>query len=281
MKGILQVLAEPNVLAENGKQASFIAGGEFPFPTVQALGGTGAGAVTIQFKPFGIRLHFIPTISPNGTIHLQVAPEVSALDFTNGLVIQGFNVPALTVRRVSTEVDLNEGQSFAIGGLLDNRTIQTLYKIPFIGDVPILGKFFQSMNRNKQNTELMVIVTPELVKPIPAGQPVPELHYPLPFLPPSTGTEMRTPGQNVTGPVSVSPAANTMPVEKLIESLQSEKPLVIENGSSSGASPRELSRSRLHRLQLQLLRLDHLLSNVGPAPCQVQSRQKTSGAEYD
>jgi pilus assembly protein CpaC len=236
VKGILQVLAEPNVLAENGKQASFLAGGEFPFPVVQGLGGTTTGAVTIQFKQFGVRLNFIPTMLPNGTIHLQVAPEVSALDFTNGLVYQGFNVPAVTVRRVNTEVDLNEGQSFAIGGLLDNRTMQTLYKIPFIGDVPILGKLFQSVNHTKQNTELIVIVTPEVVKPIPAGHPVPQLNYPLPFLPPNTGTEMRTPGQNITGSVPVTPPNQTMPVEKLIESLQPEKSLVIENSSSSGAS---------------------------------------------
>jgi pilus assembly protein CpaC len=173
VKGILQVLAEPNVLAENGKQASFLAGGEFPFPTVQGIGGgSGAGAVTIQFKQFGIRLNFIPTLAPNGTIHLQVAPEVSSLDFTNGLTIQGFNVPALTVRRVNTEIDLSEGQSFAIGGLLDNSVTETYEKVPFIGDVPILGKFFQSRSRTKQNTELLVIVTPEIVKPIPAGQPL-------------------------------------------------------------------------------------------------------------
>jgi pilus assembly protein CpaC len=131
---------------------------------------------------------------------------------------------------------LNEGQSFAIGGLLDNRTMETLYKIPFIGDIPILGKLFQSVNHNKQNTELIVIVTPEVVKPIPAGHPVPGLNYPLPFLPPNTGTEMRTPGQNITGSVPVTPPNSTMPVEKLIESLQSQKPLMVETSSSSEAS---------------------------------------------
>lgn len=241
VKGVLQVLAEPNVLAENGRQASFLAGGEFPFPTVQSIGsGGGTGAVTIQFRQFGVRLNFIPTITPAGTIRLQVAPEVSALDFTNGLVIQGFNVPALTVRRVHTEVELSEGQSFAIGGLLDNRVTETFEKIPFIGDIPILGKFFQSRARNKQNTELLVIVTPEIVKPIPAGHAIPELKYPMPFLEPNTGKEMRTPGQNVTGPVPVTPPNKSIPVEKLIESLQPEKPLMVDTsaggGGTSGAS---------------------------------------------
>ena len=237
VKGILQVLAEPNVLAESGKQASFLAGGEFPFPTVQGIGGgVGTGAVTIQFKQFGIRLNFIPTLMPSGTIHLQVAPEVSALDFTNGLSIQGFNVPALTVRRVNTDVDLSEGQSFAIGGLLDNRVSETFEKIPFIGDVPIIGKFFQSRVRDKQNTELLVIVTPEIVKPIPAGKPVPELKFPMSFMQPNTGKEMRTPGQDVTGPVPTTPPNKTIPVEKLIESLQPDKQLTVDTSSGSAAS---------------------------------------------
>src|SRR5208337_1798453 len=118
-KGLVEVLAEPNVLAENGKEASFLAGGEYPYPVAQAgAGGTGA-TITIQFKEYGVRLSFIPTITPHGTIHLQVAPEVSALDFTNAVEISGFNVPAISVRRVTTDVDLSDGQSFAIGGLLD------------------------------------------------------------------------------------------------------------------------------------------------------------------
>jgi pilus assembly protein CpaC len=234
VKGVLQILAEPNVLAENGKQASFLAGGEFPFPTVQGIGGgTGAGAVTITFKQFGIRLNFIPTLMPSGNIHLQVAPEVSSLDFTSGLSIQGFNVPALTVRRVNTDVNLSEGQSFAIGGLLDNRVTETFEKIPFLGDVPILGKFFQSRSRNKQNTELLVIVTPEIVKPIPAGQPLPQLNFPMPFLQSNTGKEMRTPGQNITGPVPVTPPNKTIPVEKLMQSLQPDKPLANDTNSGS------------------------------------------------
>jgi pilus assembly protein CpaC len=180
--GVLQVLAEPNLLTSNGKQGSFLAGGEYPYPVVQGTtGGGGTGAVTIQFKEFGVRLDFIPTVTPRGTIRLQVAPEVSALDFANGVTISGFTVPGLTTRRVNTEVELAEGQSFAIGGLLDNRETKNLSKIPFIGDIPVLGKLFHSIDTTRTNTELIVIVTPEIVNPLPVGAPLPELKYPDPF----------------------------------------------------------------------------------------------------
>jgi pilus assembly protein CpaC len=218
VKGLLQILAEPNVLAQNGKPASFLAGGEFPFPSVSS-GTGGTPMVTVQFREFGVRLTFTPTITPRGTIHLDVAPEVSALDFTNGLSVSGFIVPALTTRKLNTQVELNEGQSFAIGGLLDNRTTDTLEKIPFVGDIPLLGKLFQSKSVTKQNTELIVIVTPELVRPIPAGQPVPELNYPTPFLKSNTGKDPRTPGLNSTGPVPAEPPNASIPIETLIQSL--------------------------------------------------------------
>jgi len=121
--------------------------------------------VTIQFKDYGIRLNFVPTITPRNTIRLQVAPEVSSLDFANAVTISGFTIPAISIRKVQTEVELSQGQSFAIGGLLDNNETETFEKVPFIGDIPILGKFFQSIQRTKNNTELMVIVTPEIVNP--------------------------------------------------------------------------------------------------------------------
>ena len=205
------------MLAEDGKQASFLAGGEFPFPSVTSSTG-GTPMVSIQFREFGVRLTFTPTITPRGTIDLQVAPEVSALDFTNGLSVSGFNVPALTTRKLNTRVELNEGQSFAIGGLLDNRITDTFEKIPFIGDIPILGKLFRSKSVSKQNTELIVIVTPELVRPIPAGQPVPELNYPKPFLEPNTGKYPRTPGLDATGLVPITPPNAAIPIESLIQS---------------------------------------------------------------
>src|SRR5712692_10499061 len=166
---VLQILAEPNVLAINGKTASFLAGGEFPYPTLQG-GGGGLGAVTIQFREFGVRINFTPIITPRGTIRLQVTPEVSSLDFANGLVFQGFNIPALSTRRVQTEIELEDGQSFVIGGLLDNRLTETLSRVPGLANIPLLGKLFQSRSINRNNTELLVLVTPELVRPIPKGQ---------------------------------------------------------------------------------------------------------------
>ncbi|MFL6414937.1 MAG: type II and III secretion system protein family protein [Bryobacteraceae bacterium] len=231
-KGLLQVLAEPNVLASNGKQASFLAGGQFPYPVVQGSSSGGTNAVTIQFQQFGVRLNFIPTITPRGTIRLQVAPEVSTLDYTNGVTISGFTVPGISVRNVNTEVELGEEQSFALAGLLDNRETETLSKIPWIGDIPILGKLFESKLKTKNNTELIVIVTPQLVRPIPAGQPVPTLNYPESFMTPNTDKPMATPGQNVTGPVPQQPPTPSVPVETLIRSLQ-QRPLVI-NSTSPG-----------------------------------------------
>jgi pilus assembly protein CpaC len=233
-RGVVEILAEPNVLAENGKEASFLAGGEFPYPVVQGGNTGGTTAITIQFREFGVRLNFIPTITPRGTIRLQVAPEVSALDYANGITLQGFTVPGVSVRNVNTEVELAEGQSFAIGGLLDNRETETLDKIPFIGDIPILGKLFQSRNKTRNNTELMVIVTPQIVRPMPAGQKIAIPNYPVAFLPPNSKTEMATPGQNVTGPVPV-PATPPIPVESLIKSFQ-EKPLIVTSTSSAVSS---------------------------------------------
>jgi len=213
-KRLLEILAEPNLLAINGRQASFLAGGEFPVPVVQA-GIGGAGTVTIQWREFGVRLNFMPTVTPRGTIRLQVIPEVSSLDFANALSISGFTVPAISTRRVSTEIELESGQSFAIAGLLDNRVIESLSKIPGLGDIPLLGKLFQSRARTKSNTELLVVVTPELVRPVPAGQPVPAAQMPAEFLKGAPASAPRTPGLDVTGPVPVQPVLETVPVEQL------------------------------------------------------------------
>ncbi len=234
--GVVQVLAEPNLLVANGKQGSFLAGGQYPYPTVQGSSGAGAAPISITYKEFGIRLNFIPTITPRGTIRLQVAPEVSSLDFANGINISGFTVPGLDVRKVNTEVELGEGQSFVIGGLLDNRDTKNFSKIPFLGDIPILGKFFQSVSITKTNTELIVIVTPQIVAPIPAGAPLPQLKYPDKFLPPNSNIPMTTPGAEVTGVKPLPPPPPTMPVEKLVQSMQAEQPLVIEGGMSASGS---------------------------------------------
>ena len=177
-KNLLQILAEPNLIAVNGKEASFLAGGEFPFPIVQP--GQGFTAVTISFKEFGVRLRFTPVIMPNGNIHLRVVPEVSELDFTNGLTISGFNIPALSTRRADTEFELQDGQSFVIAGLMDNRLTQIPNKFPGLGDIPILGNLFKSKNLQKSKTELMVLCTVHRIAPstqAPAGPT-----YPQPFL---------------------------------------------------------------------------------------------------
>jgi pilus assembly protein CpaC len=216
-KSVLQILAEPNVLAINGRTASFLAGGEFPYPTLQG-GGGGLGAVTIQFREFGVRINFTPVITPRGTIRLQVAPEVSSLDFANGLVFQGFNIPALATRRVTTEIELESGQSFAIGGLLDNRTTEALSKVPGLGNIPLLGKLFQSRAIQKQNSELLVLVTPELVRPVPKGQARPEVKFPTPFMKGTRTDIPATPGMDITGPVPTKPTHESVPVEDLIQS---------------------------------------------------------------
>jgi pilus assembly protein CpaC len=233
-KGVAEILAEPNVLAKNGHQASFLAGGEYPYPVAQSGASGGASApITIQYQQYGVLLAFLPTITNRGTIRLQVAPEVSALDYGNAVNIGGATVPALTVRRVRTEVELADGQSFVIGGLLDNRESENFQKIPFLGDIPILGKFFQTIERNKTNTELIVIVTPEIVNPIEAGTPVPELKYPIGFLPPNSPIPMHTPDNKAPGSAPPPPPA-TIPVEQLIESMKPEQQLQTSGGMSAG-----------------------------------------------
>jgi len=183
-KNVLQILAEPNLLTATGKEASFLAGGEFPYPVVQSSGVT--NAVTIQFREYGVRLTFTPTILENGQIHLKVRPEVSALDYSNSVTISGFTIPALSTRRVESEMDLNDGQSFAIAGLVDDRVTRILSKVPGIGDIPVLGKLFQSTSFNRSKTELLVLVTPKVVRPAAQEQAPAGPQFPIPFLVPST-----------------------------------------------------------------------------------------------
>jgi pilus assembly protein CpaC len=180
-KAVLQILAQPNLLAVSGQKASFLAGGEFPFPVVQ--GGQSIGVVTIQFRPFGVRLEFTGLIGSDNVIRLHVAPEVSTLDFTNALTISGFTVPAISTRKAETEIELKDGQSFGIAGLIDHRAQVQLSKIPGIGDIPILGQLFRSRNINRSNTELMVLVTPRIVDPIKAAPPpLPDPKLAIPYL---------------------------------------------------------------------------------------------------
>ncbi|HTV81408.1 MAG TPA: pilus assembly protein N-terminal domain-containing protein [Acidobacteriaceae bacterium] len=178
---ILQILAEPTITEVSGQTASFLSGGEFPVPVVQGAT-AGFTAVTIQWRPYGVRLEFTPNVLPDGTIQLKVAPEVSALDYTNAVTISGFTIPALSTRRAQTEVELKSGQSFVISGLLDNRTTDLLEKVPGIGDIPILGKLFQSKSSTHSVDELAVIVTPTLVNPLAENPPVRQPKMVVPFL---------------------------------------------------------------------------------------------------
>lgn len=167
-RGLFKSLAEPNLLALDGEEASFLAGGEFPFPVLQS---GQSNAVTIVWKEFGVRLRFKPTITRDGSIRLRIAPEVSSLDFSNGLRIAGYQIPSLLTRRTETEVELRDGQYLAIAGLLNNSMRESLTRIPVLGDVPVLGALFRSRDARQDRTELLVLVTPRLVRP--SGQPTP------------------------------------------------------------------------------------------------------------
>ena len=184
-QNILQILAEPNLLTASGKEASFLAGGEFPYPVLQGTAVGGSQGITIQFKEFGIRLTFTPTMMADGTIHLKVAPEVSSLDFTNAVTISGFTIPALSTRRVESEMDLKDGQSFAIAGLINDQVTKELSKIPGIGDIPLVGKLFQSYSLNRSHNELLVLVTPRVVHGLQPAEVPAGPAWPVPFIGPA------------------------------------------------------------------------------------------------
>lgn len=203
---VLQILAEPNLLALSGAKASFLAGGEFPFPVVQ--GGQNLGVVTIQFQPFGVKLDFVGTVADDDTVHLKVAPEVSSLDFTNAVTISGFTIPAIATRRAETEIELRNGQSFAIGGLLNEQTTALLSKIPGIGSVPVLGKLFQSRSIQRSNSELVVLVTPHIVDPVRTGEQMtatPALAMP--------SLDIKTYDQDLPGHKELAPAPPASPAK--------------------------------------------------------------------
>ena len=167
-QNLLQILAEPNLITVEGKEASFVAGGEFPFPMLNATstGGAISPVITVQFRPFGVQLNFTPTITDTGAIHLKVRPEVSSLDYSNAINLQGVQIPALVTRRAETEVVLKDGESFAIAGLIDNRVLQTMSRIRGLGDLPILGQLFRSRSTKKTTDELVVVITPKFVRPL-------------------------------------------------------------------------------------------------------------------
>jgi pilus assembly protein CpaC len=181
---LLQTLDEPTLMTSDGKEASFLVGGEFPIPVLQ--GGANSGAVTIQFREFGVRLTFTPVITGNNNIRLHVKPEVSALDYTNALSFNGFTIPALSSKKMETNVELGEGQSFVIAGLIDRQVTEALSHIPGLASLPILGNLFKSKSINKSDTELIVMVTPEITMPLQPGDATPGAPTPRPFLAPIT-----------------------------------------------------------------------------------------------
>ena len=187
-RNILQILAEPNLVTTSGKEASFLVGGEFPIPVLQ--GGANSGAVTIQFREFGVRLTFNPVVGENNTIRLYVKPEVSSLDFANAVSFNGFTIPALSSRKMETNVELGEGQSFVIAGLIDNRLTETVDRIPGLSSIPLLGNLFKTKDVSRNNTELIVMVTPEITMPLQPGEAKPLPAMPRDFLiTPSSGTD--------------------------------------------------------------------------------------------
>jgi pilus assembly protein CpaC len=226
-RGLFESLAEPNLITQDGVEASFLAGGEYPYPVVQPS--AGSTAVTIIFKEFGVRLKFTPTITSGDYIQLKVMPEVSTLDFTNSIILEGFRVPALATRRTETQVELRDGQTFAIAGLLDRSVNETLRRVPGIGDIPILGYLFRSQAYQKNNTELVVMITPHIVRRDSSGvtpnlpnlvQPFmggPDRQVPMPppaFSGPQSRNQTQQPAQMAVAPplgapVSTAQAATT------------------------------------------------------------------------
>lgn len=184
-RNLLQILAEPNLICLDGKDASFLAGGSFPFPTITTTptGGATAPVVTVQFKPFGVKLDFTPTVTPQGSIDLKVAPEVSSLDFSNAVTLQGFLIPALSQRHAETEVILKDGESFAIAGLINNQVTDVVDKFPGLGSLPVLGKLFSSHSTQKSTDELLVVVTPHFVRPLSPEEKAKLPEMPAAFLP--------------------------------------------------------------------------------------------------
>jgi pilus assembly protein CpaC len=224
-QNVAQILAEPNLIVVDGAEASFLAGGEFPFPTITATptGGGIAPVVTVQFKKFGVQLNFTPKITASGAIRLKVKPEVSALDFTNAVTIDGYLIPALSSRVAETEIVLRDGESFAIAGIIDNRVTQELNKVSILGDIPILGQLFRSHSTQKSVDELLVVVTPHFVKPVPPGEdvrlPTTVVPYLLPVEPSKkgkgkNGTRTSTQSQDSTKPAFAGPQGYVLPKQQ-------------------------------------------------------------------
>ena len=232
-KDLAEILAEPNLLTTDGQEASFIQGGSFPVPVVQA--GASAGAVTVMYEEYGVKLKFLPVITPRNTIRMRVAPEYSSIDTAHGVTIDGFSIPGLKTQRAESTIELESGQSFVIAGLMDRTLSDNLSKIPGLSSIPLLGKLFQSKVWTRENSELLVLVTPELVRPIKAGQPVPELSWKEPYMEPISPS-VQQPGLDKTGPpteLNVAP----MPYEEMLEQMKKEAATSAKTGAAPSLAP--------------------------------------------
>jgi pilus assembly protein CpaC len=271
-KGVFQSLAEPNLIALNGKEASFLAGGEFPYPVP-----TGINQVTIHFKEFGVRLNFTPTVLGGDLINLKIKPEVSSLDFNNAVVLDGFRVPALSTRRADTEIELRDGQTFAIAGLMNNTALSSMRKVPGLGDIPVLGYLFRSRAYQKDQTELVVMVTPQILRRDSTGAseglpslvepylPSPSKTYPNPA--PYVGSPRypgNQPAQRTSEPAPApapAPAPTTQPVP-VARPIQGEAalpvlaPAVVE-ASPVVVAPPPMAAPKLTKNQMKALEKQH------------------------
>ena len=280
-KGLFESLAEPNLITQDGKEASFLAGGEFPYPVVQ--GGGANSSVTIVFKEFGVRLRFTPTITGGGYVHLKVAPEVSTLDFANGVVLEGFRVPALQTRRTETEVELRDGQTFAISGLLDRNMNESLRRVPGIGDIPILGYLFRSQAYQKNNTELVVMITPYIVRRDSPGV-TPNLPGLVePFLePPSRTIPMPPPAFSGFGPSNpVAPARQVVSNESAFalpntEELRRDRPAASVDPGVTDANRKAAERAQreIARLEREQAERDRKAAAIEAARAAEEDRKK-------
>jgi pilus assembly protein CpaC len=252
-KGMFQSLAEPNLVSESGKEASFLAGGEFPIPVAQ---GSGANiGISVQFKEFGIRLTFTPTVTGD-RVHLKVKPEVSSLDFANAVTLSGFRIPALITRKTETELELQNGQTFAIAGLMSNSVSQTLSKVPGIGDIPILGQLFKSKSAQKNQTELVVMITPHILPNNSSGvtpnlprmsepylpAPSDKKSFPAPppaFSTPRAGADAGTPAPLAQVPARANRAATMSPAEAAatVSALTPSGPTIVQPAAARAVTP--------------------------------------------
>ena len=273
-RGLFQSLAEPNLVAESGKEASFLAGGEYPIPVAQ--GGSGSVAITVQYKEYGIRLNFLPIVNGN-RVHLKVRPEVSTLAFANAIVLNGFRIPALSSRRTETEIELNNGQTFAVAGLMNNSVNTTMQKIPGIGDIPILGLLFKSKAAQKNQTELVVMITPEIlpnnsfgvtnslphaVEPyMPPVQPKKGVEQPAPAFKPTQGASIETPAVPVATAVPTTTNGSARDAAAAMSALTPNTRAVVNGDAAKPAAqplpaaPRPLTESE-KKAQSKALKLE-------------------------